>query len=104
MTTSSSSQPSVMAMMLIQLDPQPGDRVLEVGAGTGYNAALLAHLVGPRGQVTTIDIDPAITQAAQAHLARAGLGANQAAEVEVRTATAGWAPPTAPPSTGSKPP
>ena len=49
MTTSSSSQPSIMAMMLAQLDPQPGDRVLEIGAGTGYNAALLARLVGPGG-------------------------------------------------------
>jgi protein-L-isoaspartate(D-aspartate) O-methyltransferase len=89
MTTSSSSQPSIMALMLAQLDPQPGDRVLEIGAGTGYNAALLAHLVGPGGQVTTIDIDPAITQAAQANLDQAGVGANQVAEVEVRTGD-GW--------------
>jgi protein-L-isoaspartate(D-aspartate) O-methyltransferase len=86
MTTSSSSQPSIMAMMLAQFDPQPGDRVLEIGAGTGYNAALLAHLVGPSGQVTTIDIDPAITHAAHANLDRAGVGANQ---VEVRTGD-GW--------------
>jgi protein-L-isoaspartate(D-aspartate) O-methyltransferase len=91
MTTSSSSQPSIMAMMLAQLDPHPGDRVLEIGAGTGYNAALLAHLVGPSGQVTTIDIDPAITQAAQANLDRASVGVDgkQVAEVEVRTGD-GW--------------
>lgn len=88
--TSSSSQPSIMAMMLAQLDPQPGDHVLEIGAGTGYNAALLAHLVGPSGQVTTIDIDPAITQTARANLARAGVGAAEtAADVEVRTGD-GW--------------
>jgi protein-L-isoaspartate(D-aspartate) O-methyltransferase len=85
MTTSSSSQPAIMATMLAQLDPQPGDRVLEIGAGTGYNAALLAHLVGPGGQVTTIDIDPAITQAAKANLDRAGVGANQLAEVSAYT-------------------
>jgi SAM-dependent methyltransferase len=85
MTTSSSSQPSIMALTLAQLDPQPGDRVLEIGAGTGYNAALLAHLVGPGGQVTTIDLDPAITQAARANLDQAGVGADQVAEVEVRT-------------------
>jgi Protein-L-isoaspartate(D-aspartate) O-methyltransferase (PCMT) len=71
--TSSSSQPSIMAMMLAQLDPQPGDHVLEVGAGTGYNAALLAYLVGPGGEVTTIDIDPAITRTAQANLAMASV-------------------------------
>jgi protein-L-isoaspartate(D-aspartate) O-methyltransferase len=87
--TSSSSQPSIMAMMLAQLDPQPGDHVLEVGAGTGYNAALLAHLVGPSGEVTTIDIDPAITLTAQANLAIASIDAGAAADVEVRTG-AGW--------------
>src|SRR5207245_8982442 len=55
---SSSSQPSIMAIMLEQLGLAPGMRVLEIGAGTGYNAALLAHLVGEQGHVTTVDIDP----------------------------------------------
>ena len=54
--------------MLGQLDAQPGDRVLEIGAGTGYNAALLAEHVGPDGIVTTIDIHPDVTaQARHAH-------------------------------------
>src|SRR2546427_13184569 len=48
---SSSSAPSVMAVMLEMLDLQPGQHVLEIGAGTGYNAALLAHIVGESGQV-----------------------------------------------------
>src|SRR5262245_9346800 len=43
---SSSSQPSLMAEMLEDLQLRPGLRVLEVGAGTGYNAALLAHVLG----------------------------------------------------------
>src|SRR5262245_19522920 len=51
---SSSSQPSLMAQMLEDLQLVRGQRVLEVGAGTGYNAALLAHVVGP---VVSIDID-----------------------------------------------
>src|SRR5262249_23692318 len=46
-------------------------RVLEVGSG-GYNAALLAELVGPSGQVTTIDIDPDITERARSLLDAAG--------------------------------
>ena len=58
MPTSSASQPSVVAMMLEALDLEPGMRVLEIGAGTGYNAALMAEMVGDAGLVTTIDIDP----------------------------------------------
>jgi protein-L-isoaspartate(D-aspartate) O-methyltransferase len=70
---SSSSQPDIMATMLEQLDARPGHRVLEIGAGTGYNAALLAHLVGPTGSVTAVDIDDDIVTAARAHLAMAGV-------------------------------
>jgi protein-L-isoaspartate(D-aspartate) O-methyltransferase len=58
--------------MLEQLDPQPGDRVLEIGAGTGYNAALLAHIVGHAGSVVTLDLDEDLVLAAQEHLALAG--------------------------------
>ncbi len=75
---SSASQPAIVAIMLEQLDVQLGDHVLEVGAGTGYNAALLAHLVGSAGRVRTIDIDDDIVLGAQAHLHSAG-----ASDVEV---------------------
>ncbi|MEV7424259.1 methyltransferase domain-containing protein [Streptomyces sp. NPDC091212] len=68
---SSSSQPSLMATMLAELDVRDGDRVLEIGAGSGYNAALLAHRLGD-DQVTTVDLDPEITESARAHLATAG--------------------------------
>ena len=70
---SSSSEPAIMAIMLEQLDLEPGQKVLEIGAGTGYNAALMAHIVGETGQVVTIDIDDDLVEAAQAHLLRAGL-------------------------------
>ncbi len=70
---SSCSQPYIMAVMLDQLDVRPGHRVLEIGAGTGYNAALLAHLVGAAGRVTTIDIDADTAAAARAHLDSAGV-------------------------------
>jgi protein-L-isoaspartate(D-aspartate) O-methyltransferase len=70
---SSSSQPAIMARMLGQLDVQPGHRVLEIGAGTGYNAALLARLVGPEGEVVTVDVDPAICARAERHLRDAGI-------------------------------
>ncbi|MEV7284033.1 methyltransferase domain-containing protein [Streptomyces sp. NPDC093252] len=69
---SSSSQPSLMALMLVALGVRPRDRVLEIGTGTGYNAALLAHRLGDDSLVTTIDLEPEITDSARAHLARAG--------------------------------
>lgn len=71
-SVSSSSQPAVMAIMLEQLDLQPGHSVLEIGAGTGYNAALISHIVGSTGQVVAIDIDKDITENALKHLAEAG--------------------------------
>jgi protein-L-isoaspartate(D-aspartate) O-methyltransferase len=58
--------------MLEQLDVQPGQRILEIGAGTGYNAALLAWLAGPAGRVTAIEIDADIAASARGHLAAAG--------------------------------
>jgi len=64
---SSSSQPSLMAQMLEDLHLSAGQRVLEIGAGTGYNAALLAHVAGP-GQVTSIDVDRRVLAQAWEHL------------------------------------
>nr|BBH91713.1 hypothetical protein KTC_64640 [Thermosporothrix sp. COM3] len=62
---SSSSQPSVMALMLEALDLKSGQHVLEIGTGTGYNAALLATITGQPEHVTTVDINPQITAHAQ---------------------------------------
>lgn len=69
---SCASVPTMVATMLDQLDVRSGDRVLEIGAGTGYNAALLAHLVGPSGHVTTVDIDPDVTSQARVALDATG--------------------------------
>ncbi|MEJ8279005.1 methyltransferase domain-containing protein [Pseudonocardia spirodelae] len=71
-TVSSVSQPSMVAIMLEQLEAGPGQHVLEVGAGAGWNAALLARLVGPDGAVTTLDIDDDLVAGARANLAAAG--------------------------------
>ncbi len=64
---SCASVPSVVAMMLEQLDARTADDVLEIGAGTGYNAALLAELAN-RGSVTTVDIDPDVALHARTRL------------------------------------
>ena len=71
-TVSSASAPEVVALMLEQLELEPGQRVLEIGAGTGYNAALMGHIVGPTGHVVTVDIDADLVEGARAHLAAAG--------------------------------
>ncbi len=71
---SCASVPTIVAMMLDQLDVRPGHRILEIGAGTGYNAALLAHLTGTSGQVTTLDIDPEVTAHARHALEATGCG------------------------------
>ncbi|MFE0647816.1 methyltransferase domain-containing protein [Streptomyces sp. NPDC059534] len=68
---SSASQPSLMALMLRALDVRDGDDVLEIGAGTGYHAALLCHRLGD-AHVTTVDLDEEIAEAARTHLAAAG--------------------------------
>jgi protein-L-isoaspartate(D-aspartate) O-methyltransferase len=65
--TCSSSMPTIMAIMLEALDVHRGQKVLEVGTGTGYNAALLCHAVGS-GNVTTIDVDPHLSRRAREHL------------------------------------
>ncbi|GAA3254437.1 methyltransferase domain-containing protein [Nonomuraea helvata] len=74
--TSSSSAPSTVAHLLQILDPEPGDRVLEVGTGTGWTAALLAHLVGPHGSVTSIEIDEMVADQAAENLTSAGVRAD----------------------------
>lgn len=69
---SSSSAPNIMAPMLEALELRPGLTVLEVGAGTGYNAALLKEAVSDQGRVTSIDVTPAFADRARQALAAAG--------------------------------
>lgn len=69
--TSSSSAPTLMALMLEALDAHEGHRVLEIGTGTGYNAALLCHRLGPTN-VTSIDIDADLVDRARERLAALG--------------------------------
>ncbi|MFF8574010.1 methyltransferase, FxLD system [Streptomyces sp. NPDC015408] len=70
---SCASQPGIVAMMLEQLDVEPGQKILELGAGTGFNAALLGYLVGETGHVTTIDVDEDIVDGARSGLAAADI-------------------------------
>jgi protein-L-isoaspartate(D-aspartate) O-methyltransferase len=71
--TSSVSTAYIQARMLEQADLRTGMTVLEVGSG-GLNAALIAEVVGPRGRVVSVDIDPEVTARAARLLGQAGYG------------------------------
>jgi len=69
---SSASQPAIVAAMLELTKLEPGHRVLEVGGGTGYNAALLSRIVGSGGLVVTIELEDDLAVAARSRLADQG--------------------------------
>jgi protein-L-isoaspartate(D-aspartate) O-methyltransferase len=83
------SQPTMVVTMLEQLRAQPGDRVLEIGTASGWNAALIAHLVGPRGEVVTVELEPDLAAGAARSLKNQGV-----VNVSVLCADGrqGWAP------------
>jgi protein-L-isoaspartate(D-aspartate) O-methyltransferase len=62
-------QPSSLARWLASAEFRPGERVLHIGAGTGYYTAIIAEVVGARGQVVACEADPALAAQARAHLA-----------------------------------
>lgn len=67
------SQPTTVRMMLEWLDVQPGDKVLDVGSGSGWTTALLATLVGENGQVFGVEIIPELLQFGKDNCQRAGI-------------------------------
>ncbi|MEM9562284.1 MAG: methyltransferase domain-containing protein [Actinomycetota bacterium] len=85
---SSVSQPTMVATMLELCLLEPGHRVLEIGTGSGYNAALLAAIVGP-GPVVSVELDADLAAGAAARLDRLGL---EGVEVVTGDGTAGHAP------------
>jgi protein-L-isoaspartate(D-aspartate) O-methyltransferase len=61
-------QPSLHAKLIAEASPQAGEHVVHVGAGTGYYTAIMAHLVGPSGKVTGIELDPGLAERARDNL------------------------------------
>lgn len=79
------SQPSTVAMTLEMLGPKPGERVLDIGSGSGWTTALLGNIVGRKGQVFGVEIRPELVELGNNNLKRAGITGNteirQAGEV-----------------------
>jgi protein-L-isoaspartate(D-aspartate) O-methyltransferase len=78
------SQPRTVAAMLRLLDVRPGQRILDVGAGSGWTTALLGHLVGPNGVVIGVELEPDLAQWGADNVAASDL-----ANATVRTAEPG---------------
>jgi protein-L-isoaspartate(D-aspartate) O-methyltransferase len=66
------TSPELMARMLCGLAVEPGMRVLEIGSGSGYNAALLREIVGTSGSIVTVEVDPTVAAAARERWAAIG--------------------------------
>jgi len=56
------SQPLTVAFMLEQLQPEPCQKILDIGSGSGWTSALLAHIVGLEGKVIAIEIIPKLKE------------------------------------------
>jgi protein-L-isoaspartate(D-aspartate) O-methyltransferase len=66
------SQPRTVEAMLRLLDVRPGQRVLDVGSGSGWTTALLAELVGSEGEVLGVELEPELVEFGRENLARSG--------------------------------
>jgi protein-L-isoaspartate(D-aspartate) O-methyltransferase len=71
-STSSTSQPALVASMLEQLELSPGLKVLEIGAGTGYNAALMAEIIEDQSRIVSLDIQSDVVEQTRRLLTTAG--------------------------------
>lgn len=78
------SQPYIVALMTQALNPQPGERVLEIGTGSGYQTAVLARLCG---EVYTVEVLPKLAEPARERLQRLGF---QNIHYRVGDGSAGW--------------
>lgn len=80
------SQPSTVVMMTQLLGPKAGQKILEIGTGSGWQAALLSRLVGNRGRIFTVELIPGLAESAEKNLAKLGI---KNVEVAVGNGSAG---------------
>lgn len=70
------SQPSTVAFMLERLEPQEGDKVLDIGSGSGWTTALLCHIVGEKGSVTGVERVDALVGQGRENLSKFNFGSH----------------------------
>ncbi len=66
------SAPSIVAIMLELLEVKEGQKILEIGSGSGYNAALLSYLAGEKGAVISVEYLPSLYEIARTNLKKCG--------------------------------
>jgi protein-L-isoaspartate(D-aspartate) O-methyltransferase len=65
------SQPYTVAIMTEALNPMPGNKILEIGSGSGYQAALLARCVGSKGKIITVELEKKLVEFSKENLKKA---------------------------------
>ncbi len=64
------SQPLVVAFMIEKLEPKPGDKILDIGAGSGWTTALLSEIVGDKGKIIAIELVPELAEFGRQNIAK----------------------------------
>lgn len=67
------SQPTTVMMMTHALELEPGEKVFEIGTGSGYQSAIIAKIIGPEGKVITMEVMPELVHFAKQNLKKAGI-------------------------------
>lgn len=86
------SQPLTVAFMLERLQPQPGEKILDIGTGSGWKAALLAAVVGEQGQVISLEIVPELHEMAKKNLAKYNFPSYEDGKLYLGDGAEGYAP------------
>lgn len=67
------SQPTTVRLMLEWLEPEAGNKILDVGSGSGWTTALLANIVGPRGKIYAVELIPELVRFGRDNCQRLGI-------------------------------
>ncbi|EKE19614.1 MAG: hypothetical protein ACD_8C00133G0013 [uncultured bacterium] len=84
------SQPSVVAFMMELLDPEEGNNILDVGSGSGWTTALLAHIVGPKGKITSLELIKDLCDKGKENVKKFDFAKNETVEFYCQSAENGF--------------